>query len=313
METKEKRPASSRTPRGRQTSVTKPQNAAPKRRSRPQQPAPEVVYTQPGPFNRNRFLLQLATVVLVVLAMVFGVSLFFKVDSAKTTVSGHGIYTPEQIVEASGIQGGENLMTLRETAISSRIMEKLPYISKVRVGIKLPDTVKLMVEELDVVYSAEAEDGNWWLLRADGQIVEKTNAGEAGQHTKLLGVKLNSPEQGKMAVAAERVPDETTAEGETVPVTVTGSQRLQTAVTIFQYLEQYGVIGSAASVSVENLGALELWYGERFQVTLGDETQLAFKIRTMKSAIDRMNDYDSGVLDVSFTVLEDKVVYTPFS
>lgn len=313
METKERAGRRPSSQKQKTATGAKPRRPAQKRKPRPQQPGPEVVYTQPGPFNRNRFLLHLATVVLVVLAMVFGVSLFFKVDLEKTTVAGNEIYTPEQIVAASGLQGGENLMTIRETAISSRVMEKLPYIYKVRVGIKLPDTVKMMVEELDVVYSVEAEDGQWWLLRADGQVVEKTNSADAGQHTKLLGVKLQSPEQGKMAAALEPVPEETTAEGETVPVTVSGSQRLQTAITIFQYLEDYGIIGGAASVNVENLGELELWYGERFQVTLGDETQLAYKIQTMKSAIDRMNDYDSGILDVSFTVMEDKVVYTPFS
>lgn len=312
METKER--SGKRTPvKQKAAAQTGTRRSAPKRKRRPQQPTPEVVYTQPGPFNRNRFLLQLVTVVLVVLAMVFGVSLFFKVDLAKTTVSGSGIYTPEQVIAASGLQGGENLMTIRETAISSRIMKKLPYISKVRVGIKLPDTVRLMVQELDVVYSAEAEDGQWWFIRADGQIVEKTNPADAGQHTKLLGVKLQAPEQGKSAVALEPVPEETTAEGETVPVTVTAAQRLQTAITIFQYLEDYGVIGEAASVNVENLSALEIWYGERFQVTLGDETQLSYKVQTMCSAIGRMNDYDSGVLDVSFTVMEDQVVYTPFS
>ncbi|MBO5317236.1 MAG: FtsQ-type POTRA domain-containing protein [Oscillospiraceae bacterium] len=313
METKERTGCRPSSQKQKAVPGTEPRRPAQKRKPRPQQPGPEVVYTQPGPFNRNRFLLHLATVVLVVLAMVFGVSLFFKVDLEKTTVAGNEIYTPEQIVAASGLQGGENLMTVRETAISSRVMEKLPYIYKVRVGIKLPDTVKLMVEELDVVYSVEAEDGQWWLLRADGQVVEKTNSADAGQHTKLLGVKLHSPEQGKMAAALEPVPEETTAEGETVPVTVSGSQRLQTAITIFQYLEDYGIIGGAASVNVENLSELELWYGERFQVTLGDETQLAYKIQTMKSTIDRMNDYDSGILDVSFTVMEDKVVYTPFS
>lgn len=311
METREKtgsRPAGARPKAAQQA-----KRPAPKRKSRPKQPTPDVVYTQPGPFNRNRFLLQLATVVLVVFAMVFGVSLFFKVDVAKTTVSGNQIYTPEQVIAAAGLQGGENLMTIRETAISSRIIKKLPYISQVRVGIKLPDTVKLMVEELDVVYSAEAEDGQWWLMRADGQIVEKTNPADAGQHTKLLGVKLSAPEQGKPAVALEPVPEGTTAEGENIPVTVPASQKLQTAITIFQFLEDYGVIGEAASVNVESLGSLEIWFGERFQVTLGDDTQLSFKIQTMCSAINRMNEYDSGVLDVSFTVMEDQVVYTPFS
>ena len=35
-------------------------------------PQQDVVYTQPKPFIRNRFLLRLATVAAVVLALVFG-------------------------------------------------------------------------------------------------------------------------------------------------------------------------------------------------------------------------------------------------
>lgn len=311
METKERRDNRQAQPKGRGATETK---RRPPQKRRPQQknPQQDVVYTQPGPFNRDRFLLRLASIVLVVLAFIFAVSLFFKVDLEKTTVSGGTIYTPEQIIEASGLQDGENLLTLRETAVSSRIMEKLPYIASVRVGIKLPDTVKLEVEELTVVYSVETDTGEWWLIRADGQVVEKTNPADAGQHTKLLGVKITAPEQGNKAVASEPVPEETTAEGETVPVTVSGSQRLQTAVAILQFLEDYGIIGEAASINVENLGAMEIWYGERFLVKLGDETQLAYKIQNMKSAIDRMNDYDSGELDITFTVMADKVVYTPF-
>ena len=40
----------------------------------------DVVYTQPKAFNRKRFLLQLATVAAVVLALLFGMSIFFKVE-----------------------------------------------------------------------------------------------------------------------------------------------------------------------------------------------------------------------------------------
>ena len=37
----------------------------------------DVVYTQPKPFRRNRFIMRLTTVLAVVLALLFGLSLFF--------------------------------------------------------------------------------------------------------------------------------------------------------------------------------------------------------------------------------------------
>ena len=44
----------------------------------------DVVYTQPKPFNRTRFLLQLATVGAVVIAVLFGMSIFFKVKNVQS-------------------------------------------------------------------------------------------------------------------------------------------------------------------------------------------------------------------------------------
>ena len=292
--------------------ATKP---AAKRRPTPAKPTPDVVYTQPGPFNRPRFVLCLLIVVAVVLALIFGMSLFFKVDEDKILVSGTDKYTAWQIREASGIQDGENLMSISEPRISNNITAALPYVNKVRVGIKLPDTVKIEIEELAVVYAVESTDGSWWLMRSDGGIVEKTNSADAQQHTKILGIQIVDPAQGQQAQAAKPVQPEATEPDtqQTTPVTVLPNEQLATAISIAQFLEDCGVIGEAASIDVSNLGDLQLWYGERYQVILGDTLELSYKIRTMKSAIDQMGDYQSGILDVSFTTWPNEVGYTPFS
>ena len=294
------------------TGTQRRRTSTPVRRRTPQnRPSPDLVYVQPTPFNRGRFVLGLLIVVAVVLAVIFGMSLFFKVDADKIQVSGTEKYTAWQIREASGIKDGENLLSISEPKISSNIEAALPYVNKVRVGIKLPDTVKIEIEELDVVYSAEATDGTWWLLRSDGYVVEKTNSADAESYTKLLGVKLAAPEQGQQAAAEQ--PATESAEGETVPVTVLASEQLSVALSIAQYLEDCGVIGDAKSIDVTHMGNLELWYGDRYQVTLGNNLELSRKIRSMKAAIDQMGDYQSGILDVSFTTWPNEVGYTPFS
>lgn len=291
---------------GRRRTMT---SAANRRTAPVKQPTPDVVYVQPTPFNKYRFLLQLATVVAVVLALLFGMSIFFKVKTV--TVVGNEKYTAWDIRQASGIQDGENLLTISEPKISSKIRAALPYVDYIRIGIKLPDTVKIEIVELDVVYAAEATDGSWWLIRSDGEVIEKTNSGDAGQHTKILGIQLENPKQGEKAMAAQ--PSQTDENGETLPVTQLASEQLNVAISIAQFLEGSGVIGEAASIDVSNPNGLELWYGERYQVMLGDAMELGYKIRSMKSAIDQMGDYQSGILDVSFTVWPEEVGYTPFS
>jgi len=301
---KENPVAAGRTPGSASRRVTRP--AAPKEK-------PVVVYTQPAPFNRNKFLLRLATVLAVVLAVVFGMSIFFKVDEAKITVSGNNKYTAWDVREASGILHGENLLTLSDAGISEKILDKLPYIKWARVGIELPDTVHIEVVEREVVYSVESENDGWWLLSADGLVVDKTTGAEASQYTQILGVKIAAPQIGKQAVAAEPVPD-TSEGGESVPVTVYGRERLDAVISILQYMEQSGVIGGASSVDVSNMSGLEIWFGKQYQVTLGDTANLQYKIQVMKAAMDQMGEYhEQGVLDVSFTIRPNEAVFTKFT
>lgn len=289
----------------------------PKPAPRPQnRPTPDVVYTQPDPFNRSRFLLRLATVVAVVLALFFGMAIFFKVKTVM--VSGVEKYTAWDIRQASGIEEGENLLTLNEAMIGGKIKTALPYVSRVRVGIKLPDTVNIEIVEIDVTYAIEAEGGGWWLMSADGKLLESVNAADAEDYTKVLGVQLEAPAAGEQAVAAEPEEETTATDAsgetvETVPVTVRASEQLATALDILQYLEDNGILGAAESVNVADMGQLEIWYGQQYQVTLGDTTRLSYKIEMMKNTIDQLSEHYSGVLDVSFTLRPEEVVYTPFS
>ncbi len=285
----------------------------PRRRTRPD---PDVMYTQPEPFNRNRFLLHLASVVAVVLALLFGISIFFKVDTV--TVSGNAKYSQWDVYEASGIQKGENLLTLSKSRYCSNIRSKLPYVDGVRIGIKLPGTVKIEITELDVVYAIADDLGAWWLMRADGGIVEAVSNAEAAQYTKIAGVVITGATVGETARAATPVSQETLPDGTPVPVVQDTGRQLDIAVSILQYLEENGIIGDMASIDVTDTTNIEMWYADRFQVILGEPTELSHKLGLIKTAIEsQMKTYDSGILDVSFRVKPDPdrdydIIFTPF-
>lgn len=290
-----------------------PKGRPEERRRRKKRGGQDVVYTQPGPFNRNRFLLHLLTIIAVVLALTFAVSLFFTVKNVE--IYGAQKYTPWQVREASGIKDGENLLATGRARISSLIEDKLNYADNVRVKIRLPDTVCIYIEELEVVYAAQAQDESWWLVRADGRVVDQTNAAEAERHTRLEGILLDAPQVGEQATAAEEAADATGPDGETVPVTVTGKERLEAALTIIAHLENNEIIGEAACIQVENLNDIQIWFGDQLQVLLGDTDRLDYKISAMKSVLDQMGQYQNGVMDASLTVDTgsgtEQVIFTP--
>ena len=165
-----------------------------------------------------------------------------------------------------------------------------------------------------MVYAIKDQNGQWWLMNSDGRIVEMGDNSKASGHTQILGVALENPVPNERAVAMEMVPDETLAEGETMAVvSTTGAQRLTAAMQILRALEENDIVGSAASVDVTRIEDIILWYGTRYQVNLGDSSRLDYKIACMNDVILQMSDYQSGILDISFTIWPNQVGYTTFA
>lgn len=281
-----------------------------KRRQAERNDTPAVIYSQPAAFSRDRLLIQLLTVTAVVAALVLGMSVFFKVKTI--TVAGAETYSAWAIREASGISEGDSLLTFSKPKASAQIQASLSYVDDVRIGIKLPDTVIIYIEEMDVAYAVESTQGDWWLINSEGRVVEQTTANAAKNHTQVLGVLLEDPQVGNTAIAANEVPQETLSSGEPVPVSVTGEQRLSSCLQILKALEANDIVGEAASVDVSSLEDITLWYGSRYEVLLGDTAKMEYKIACMNDAILQMSDYQSGILDVSFITWTDQVGYTPF-
>lgn len=288
--------------------------------SAPKKNAPAVIYTKPLPFNLNRLLIQLLTVTALVLAFTLGLSIFFKVD--QITVSGAHIYSEWAVAEASDIQTGDALLTFNRHRAGARIRAELPYVDRVRFGIKLPNTVIIDIKELEVTYAVQATDGMWWFITSEGRVVKQTDDGTASNFTKIKGITIEYPEINSMAVAWEqRVAEDPAQEGGTgeapasgeteEPVVITNADRLAVALQIVRSMEVNDVVGQVAVVDVSDLGAITLTYGTRYEVRLGNTDNLDFKIAAMRDAVAQLSDYQRGVLDVTFVIWPDKVVFTP--
>lgn len=388
MDTKEKKPArrsGNRRPANRR-SATAQRSTAPERRRRPssaqagktmpqkktrvvrppREDIPEVVYTMPKPFRKGQFLLKLVSVVAVVIAMVLVLSIFFRVDTVR--VSGMDKYTPWMVREASGIQDGDSLLGVSKARVAGRIIAKLPYVDKVKIGINLPGTVNIEITELKVTYAIQASDSTWWLITSDGRLVDQIDATAANGYTRILGVQIESPEKGQTIHAAplqkpvesseeeketepteetieetkvteeteatEETTEETqeTVDGETEETTqptekatekipespvelpaqasLTADQVLNVALEIVQCLERSEVIGQVASIDVSDPANLNMEYGQRFHVLLGDAQRLDYKISYMAQAVKQLEDDIAGELDVSFA-FTDEALLTP--
>ena len=54
------------------------------------------------------------------------------------------------------------------------------------------------------------------------------------------------------------------------------------------------------------------WYGKRFEIRFGDSEEIPKKVFSAVQTIYQLGEYESGMLDVSFTTYPDEVYYKAF-
>ena len=112
---------------------------------------------------------------------------------------------------------------------------------------------------------------------------------------------------GELAVAAEETP----ADGQVIATT--NADRLQASLAVCVALEANELLSKVSTIDATKPQSIEIWYGTQYRIKLGDTTQLDYKIAAAQQAISQMSQYQTGILDASFTTFPDKVSYMPFS
>lgn len=280
-----------------------------RRESHPDQAAnaaPQVMYTQPKPFRRGKLLLHLATLFAVVLAVFMGISVFFKVDTI--LVAGADKHSADEVAAASGVEHGDSLFFFGRAGAYSRIRQQLSYVQDVQFRIKLPGTVIIIVQEAPVVYAIQDTEAAWWLMDSNGRITQKADNADVKECTQITGLYLENPQVGATAVAAEPAPDP----NQETPVVVYEADKLKAALSIVRELEANHILGRVTTVNAGDLASLEMWYGTRFQILLGNAERLDYKVAMIRAAVEQMDDQRTGILDASLEKHEDGIHYKPF-
>ena len=267
-------------------------------------PDPDIQYTQPKPFFRNRLIVQLLSIAAVVLAFTIGVSIFFKVDTVMVT--GAVKHSPQVIAEASGVKAGDSLLFFGRARAAAKIKTALPYVDTVRYQVKLPGTVNIIVEEKMVAYAVQAIDGSWWMITADGMVAERIDAATAANKPVIEGIYLKNPKVGEYSLAAE-----TAAEGTTV---TTDADRLKAAITVLSALEENQLFSSITRLDVTDLFALRLFCSDDYRVELGESRDMAEKVEILKYALAELGARGGGLnLVYNDTDLRWEIVYQTWS
>ena len=227
------------------------------------------------------------------------------------------------------LEKGDALLLVNKSAAAGKIIAALPYIDQVRIGVAFPNVVRIEVKELDTAYAVTASDGTYWLINSSGRVVEETTGKAAAGYLQLTGFQVDPPKAGATISASSAAAKtdqqtgdtasgsengdatsddqtgDTTSGGEATAANTeetddaTPEERLQTALEILQALESSGAAG-VTQINVASLHDIKVFYGTQYEVDFGAAVDLSYKVEYMLAAVAQLDDYESGVLDLTF-------------
>ena len=229
--------------------------------------------------KKRRSLFAPISILLVIVAIVFGMGVFFRVQEIE--VRGSGTYTDEEIIEASGIDIGDNLFFIQRMTASSRIFSKLPFVEEASIERILPNKIVISVDESFALAYVNWE-GQKWMMTG---------------YCKLLGSGSEEDVAGLIHVL-NVIPLNPKA-GEIMEVDASDSLKLSYLQTLLHAMQEVGMISDVADLDMGNPADPTFRYLDRFTVKLGPNDNTEYKLRMLLSAMAQMESDITGTVDLS--------------
>lgn len=244
--------------------------------------------------NRRRrrgsfgFLYKLLSILVICGCLVAALTLFFRVNTVEIT--GQQRYTDQEVLEASGIETGDNLLLLNKYDAAGRIVEALPYIEEIRINRTLPATLTITVRECRDPM-AVLQDGSAWIVSSSGRIVDQKPESAAENYAVISGCQLLAPSVGtQLALATEY------------------ASQQQSLLDLMTALEEAGMLSGVDGIRLDDLSAIRMDYIDRFTVKMPYGADYAMKLKILREALaqDVVQDNMTGTFDM---MREDGRVY----
>lgn len=247
--------------------------------------------------NRRRrrgsfgFLYKLLSTLAICAVVVAALTLFFRVDTIEVT--GTQRYTAQEIIDASGVDTGDNLFLLNKYNVDQNIRSVLPYVQELRINRRLPDTLVIQVEECGTPL-AVVQDGSAWLVSPAGKIVEQVEASAAENYAVIDGCELLAPSVGtSLALATEY------------------ASQQQSLLDLLAALEEAGLLDQVDAIHLDDLSILRMDYAGRFVVELPYGADYAYKLRFLTAILEKGAIQDNQTGTIQLTRNDGEVNFIP--
>jgi cell division protein FtsQ len=226
----------------------------------------------------SKFAYFLVLLIVALCAAALCGAVFLKVDTI--TVSGKSSYSSAQIVEASGIKNGTNLLNIDKDGAVLKICEKLPYIADAQVQISPPTTINIVVTENQPKYA----------------IKYAKQFALADENLKALGL---SPDTKKYPNVLKIDGAEITNFEDGSQIALKDKTQVESIKALAAAVKEAG-IPKITSMNVADSYQLLVVYDNRITIVVGSEVEADKKLKDAAAIIKtKIQQSDKGSLDVS--------------
>ena len=232
--------------------------------------------------NRGRFgfLYKLLSLIIILVVVAAGCVVFFRVG--EITVSGVSRYTAQDIIDASGVEKGDNLFLVGGSRTAQKIYSSLPYVDEVNIRHALPDGIVITVTERTPAAVIQGGE-SWWIVDAKGKILEQV---ATARQAEVSGLTALLP-----------------AVGTTLAVEDAESFRLEALLSLLKALEQRGLLAKISAIDLTSAAEVSMVYDGRLTVKMKllDEDSFPEQIRNFAAVLDQgiIQENERGILDMT--------------
>lgn len=214
----------------------------------------------------------------VLLLLLVGAGLLFSPLFALKEVETEGAshYTPSELCEKIGLSTGDNII-LFGRGRAEKLLEEDPYIAEAKLSLRLPDTMRITVQERKV-RGYVPYMGSYLYIDEEGRVLD-VQAACTEALPLVKGLSFQS-----------------FTKGEIIPVE--NAEALHVVLQISQMMEKYELLDLVVEIDVSNPEDIYA-YVNQVQIHLGDMENGDTKIRYMAEIMKTIPEEDRGLLDLS--------------
>lgn len=264
-------------------SARAPQGKRPQKRAK-KQPVPLT----PGQLRRRRRRRAILAGVLAAILLVVGLGasamVLFKISAITVeTPEGEVAYDSSQIIAAFGHEAGENLFGFNAREAQQNLASALPYLEKVEIRRRMPDTVLITVTP--AVEASVVESASGWAVLSQSYKVLRLEAEPPAGLVRVGGVQADAPSPGQ-------------------PVKLAEEDKLPLLQTLLEKTAAQG-LSPINEIDLSNTLELSFLYQGRIRIVLGTANDMDYKLKwawrmvTPGETSDSLGEEARGTLDVS--------------